>query len=390
MSSSIGKIILKSAGEVATGVINSAMQPAIGMLGARIIGGKAGAESYKNLYTHQGLTGEQEQLQKIQDSKYQRTVSDMIQAGINPAAAGLNGGDGAVAGSGQATVPQESLLTGLNKIKQNKLIKAQEKAQAIQNVYGLEKEYQSLQALIKDNEQKGINVEESKARLSILAATIDEQIEAYGLTNAKTRAEGRKAAAEAEQVEIANRFFEQIKQLEVMESEKRITEMDSHISLLKAQTKETEAKEALALYEKIYKASDIAIKQKLAEAQIMLEQQQAILASEQSAKARIEYDKAVETFDYEVQIAAEHLTQEQITSVNLPKDLKNKRNMNTVGTIGSVVGKTIGTAAAVAFGIKGGKKMNSAGSVTYHKDANGNIKGFSETSPLSPSGLIMN
>lgn len=385
-----GKNILKSAGEVATGVISTAIQPALGMLGARIIGGKEGAESYRNLYTHQGLTGEQEQLQKIQDSKYQRTVADMVQAGINPAAAGLSSGDGAVAGSGQATVPQESLLSGLNRIKQNKLIQAQEKAQAIQNVYGLEKEYQTLQSLIKDNEQKGINVEESRARLSILAATIDEQIAAYGLSNAKTRAEGRKAAAEAEQVEISNRFLESIKQLEVMESEKRVTEMDSHINLLKAQTKETEAKEALTLYEKIYKASDIAIKERLAEAQIMLERQQSILASEQSAKARIEYDKALETFDYEVQIAAEHLTQEQITSANLPKDLKNKRNMNTIGTIGTVVGKTVGTAAAVAFGVKGGKKLSSPGTFTYHKDAHGNITGFSERVQLSPSGLIMN
>ena len=286
----------KTAGNVVTGAVNSISGQAMGALGARIFGGKEGYDSYIASLYQSGLTGEQREIQSLEDSKYQRTVKDMQLAGINPAAAGQMSGDGAVSPSNQAQVPNEDLLSGLNKIQQNKLIKAQEKAQAIQNVYALEKEYQTLQGMIKDNEQKGIDVSESRLRLQILSDTIDDQIQSYGLMNAKTRADIRKTNAEAEEQEKRNRYVEHLLSIEVMEGQTRIDQMLENIELLKSTVKEKDSITALNEFELEFKKATKELQEEYLKAQIALTKASKAYQDSQSAVNRQNLNEAVATF----------------------------------------------------------------------------------------------
>lgn len=120
-------------------VANQLAGNALQGLSAFMLGGKQGFTSWRNSITKQGLTGEQQALQQLQNTQYQRTVADMEAAGLNPAAmyGGHASGNGVVSqgSSSQALQGNFDMLQGLNAIlsarnldAENKVLKAQEKA----------------------------------------------------------------------------------------------------------------------------------------------------------------------------------------------------------------------------------------------------------------------
>lgn len=385
--------ILKTVGNVVTGVANTLSGHASGALSARLFGGKEGYNSYINSLYQTGLTGQQKALQELEDSKYQRTVKDMLMAGINPAAAGQMTGDSAVGPSSQAQVPNEDLLSGLNKIQQTKLLKAQEKAQAIQNVYALEKEYQELQGLIADNEKKGIDNEESKLRLEILGQTIDEQIESYGLVNAKTRSEIRKNKAEAVEQEKRNKYVDQLLSLEVAKGEADVAQIYENIELLKSTVKEKDSITALNEFELELKKATKELQIEYLQAQIALTKATQAYQNSQTALNKNALNEALLTFQdrlksiHEAANQAEERTkQEGERTKQAEKDTKyyeGNRNWDHWLKVTDAVLKGAGMAVGVATGTKAaggvvkaaGKAAKSAGEVTasYAFDKDGNI-----------------
>lgn len=378
--------ILKVAGNVVTGAVNSMTPQLMGAATAGILGGKKGLQSYINSVTQGGLTGEQEALQALEDSKYQRTVEDMKRAGINPAAAGQMSGDGTVSPSNQAVVPNEDLLSGLSKIQQNKLVKAQEKAQAIQNVYALEKEYQELQGLILDNEEKGIDNSDARLRLHILEQTIGEQIEAYHLGNAKTRAEIRKSKAEAKNQEIRNKYQDILSQLEVAEGEQSLMLGLENIKLLKSQVREKDSLSDLNEYELMFKKATQEDQQQLLKAQVALNKAQRAYVSSQTDLNRQELKLAETTFsDVVAQTAQRTLQERERTSQEEQRTLqegeRTKQSMKDTKYYESnrnwdhwtKVGDSVIKAAGLAVGI-------STGSAVAGKAAGTAVKGAAKAS----------
>lgn len=120
-------------------VANQIANPALQGLSALMLGGREGFTSWRNSVTKQGLTGEQQALQQLQNTQYQRTVADMEAAGLNPAAmyGGHASGNGVVSqgSSSQALQGNFDMLQGLNSIlsarnldAQHNVLVAEEKA----------------------------------------------------------------------------------------------------------------------------------------------------------------------------------------------------------------------------------------------------------------------
>lgn len=389
--------ILKSVGNVVTGIANTLSGHASGALSARLFGGREGYDSYINSLYQRGLTGQQKALQELEDSKYQRTAKDMLLAGINPAAAGQMTGDSAVGPSSQAQVPNEDLLSGLNKIQQTKLIKAQEKAQAIENVYALEKQYQELQGLIADNEKKGIDNEESKLRLQILGETIDDQIESYGLVNAKTRAEIRKTKAEAVEQEKRNKYVENLLSLEVAKGEADVKQVNENINLLKATVKEKESITALNEFQLDYNKATKELQIEYLNSQIALTKAAQAYNNSQTALSKNTLNEALKTFQDRLKSiqesakqAEEHTKQEGERTKQAEKDTEfyeGNRNwdhalritdsvLKGAGLVFGLagVGKSAGKAAGKAASKQAGKKAaEGSATVNYAFDKDGNI-----------------
>ena len=384
--------ILKSVGNVVTGIANTLSGHASGALSARLFGGKEGYNSYINSLYQTGLTGQQKALQELEDSKYQRTVKDMLMAGLNPAAAGQMTGDSAVGPSSQAQVPNEDLLSGLNKLQQTKLIKAQEKAQAIENVYALEKQYQELQGLIADNEKKGIDNEESKLRLEILGKTIDEQIESYGLANAKTRSEIRKTKAEALEQEKRNKYVENLLSLEVAKGEADVKQIYENIDLLKATVKEKDSITALNQLQYELKNATKELQVEYLQAQISLTKAAQAYNNSQTALNKNTLNEALKTFQDRLKSiqesgkqAEEHTKQEEerteqskIETEYKESSIKWDRALRIVDAVlkgagmavgmvgaGKVAGKAAGAAAAAKPSAKAVKSATKNTTFSY-------------------------
>lgn len=363
---------------VATGAVNAAQ----GAGTAYLLGGKEGFKSWRNSLTQQGLTGEQLELQKLQDSQYQRAVKDMQLSGLNPAMmfSGRGSGEGVVSqSSNQSLLPSSDMLDGMNRIQERRasiasqhLVEKQEMRQDIENAYANEKEIQELQGLIKDNEKKGIDNSEAKKRLEILEATQDELIKRVSLENTKIAADIRERRASAKNIEIRNKYQDLISQWEATEGEDKHKIAEKTITLLTEQAKTEETKQALNAYEIIYKASDLTIRSNLSAAQMDMMYAQEQLANNQSDESRQRYEQSAQKFESELTVAVEKAKQEGIMTENLPKNMRNERTNRTVQTIAHSV-------ATVGAAIIGASKLGRKGSVSEVTSTTTKGKGGSTT-----------
>lgn len=374
-----GSDLLHNAGlNVATGAVNAAQ----GAMTSYMLGGKKGFESWRNSVTQQGLTGEQLELQKLQDSQYQRSVSDMVKAGLNPAMmfSGRGSGEGVVSqSSNQALLGNADMLEGMSKLQERRasiaeqrLVEQQEKRQAIENAFANENEIQNLLAKIQDNKKKGIDVSEAEIRLHILEQTQDELIRRAGLENDEIAANARERRANAKNVEIRNKYQDAISKWQAQEGEDRHKTAEETWEVLKSQAKANNAKAELDAYEIIYKASDLEIRSNLSAYQMEMLNAQADYYTNQSSESEQRYEQAKEKFSSELEVAIEKAKQEKVVTENLPKDLRNQRNNRTAQTI-------VHGIATVGAAIVGASKLGRKGSISEVTSTTTKGKGSSTT-----------
>lgn len=109
--------LLANAGvSLGANIVGDAASLGLSGLSALVFGGREGFESWRNAFTQQGLTGQQNALQRLEDTQYQRAVKDMQAAGINPA---MMFGSSTTAGvTSPSSQPQAAtdmdLLSGMN------------------------------------------------------------------------------------------------------------------------------------------------------------------------------------------------------------------------------------------------------------------------------------
>lgn len=172
----------------ATNVVGSNLNTANNAFQSFLFGGKEGFTSWRNAFTQQGLTGQQQELQRLHDTQYQRTVADLTAAGINPAMLfGSTSPNGVVSPSSS---PQQAtnaeLLTGINQIQNNRMQKAQTamiwadaKGKMINNLTLNAKNIAELQVMLAEAKKKGVETDSLQRNLDLLNASFESQVESY-------------------------------------------------------------------------------------------------------------------------------------------------------------------------------------------------------------------
>lgn len=195
-------------------VANQVAGNALQGLSALMLGGKQGFTSWRNSVTKQGLTGEQQALQNLQNTQYQRTVADMEAAGLNPAAmyGGHASGNGVVSQGSSSQVLQGNfdMLQGLNSILSARNLDAEH------NVLVAE-EKAALARARKDNADAALSEIDSETRGKLNLSTIDRNIAQAN----KDLASGKYTAAEEEAIRFQLGVSAATREFLLMEAEAR-------------------------------------------------------------------------------------------------------------------------------------------------------------------------
>ena len=368
-------------------VLNSILNQTIGAAGAAgigtvmsLFGPNTAVGSIGRAMTGSGLTGSQQEQnafnasqaeitrmwqEKMQGSQYQRSVQDMLKAGINPALMYGNGGvssmpSGAVASGNSITPDVSSLINLMMARKQMNLIDSQiTKNEADANKANVEAEGQDITNSYLDETIQaqlalyGANYNEINAQIDLLEQKLKTEQAQTNLTKAGISLKNAEVALTVQKriaEEIQNKYRDEMLQLDIQA--KKLNN-----NLIAANTNKNDA-EVKKLTEEL----------NLVKAQVDNIQQDTILKLLNQGLISQETENAA----LEWAIKNEHLSQEQVKTKYASKEAKAK----LIGSYVNMACGIIDSAAGVVNAVKPGVTVTET---TNHYDKGGKLTGTTTT-----------
>ena len=368
-------------------VLNSILNQTIGAAGAAgigtvmsLFGPNTAVGSIGRAMTGSGLTGSQQEQnafnasqaeitrmwqEKMQGSQYQRSVQDMLKAGINPALMYGNGGvssmpSGAVASGNSITPDVSSLINLMMARKQMNLIDSQiTKNEADANKANVEAEGQDITNSYLDQTIQaqlalyGANYNEINAQIDLLEQKLKTEQAQTNLTKAGISLKNAEVALTVQKriaEEIQNKYRDEMLQLDIQA--KKLNN-----NLIAASTNKNDA-EVKKLTEEL----------NLVKAQVDNIQQDTILKMLNQGLISQETENAA----LEWAIKNEHLSQEQVKTKYASKEAKAK----LIGSYVNMACGIIDSAAGVVNAVKPGVSITET---ENHYDKGGKLTGTTTT-----------
>lgn len=357
---------------VANQLANNSLQG----LSAFILGGKDGFTSWRNSITKQGLTGEQQELQRLQDTQYQRTVADMQAAGLNPAAmyGGHASGNGVVSqgSSSQALQGNFDMLAGLNAIlsaknlqAQNKVLQATEQAELAKarrdnadahlseidaesrgnlNLSTIDKNMAQARRDLETRNLTEQQRETLKFQLSVSAATKD-------FLELEIEARARKEMGEALTAEEYGKFADKFVQNALTEQGLNIQQMSEQIKKIIAETAESTSRTELNKFNLLFNKLNAPAQLQMTKALVGLTLLQQVEKQVDIGTKEVNLNKLKDTYTAEIQrILAESgikVNEKQMSDIDL-KYYEKFKKMDLTKAGSEIVSDVLGTALKVA------------------------------------------